>query len=115
MPVLALLGLLLSGSAQAAAVSGRVTDQATGRPVPRMVVTAMASDVKTSGETITDEEGRYEIAGLQPGAYAIGVWHGQLAGPIAACKTSFRSSGVKTIGFAFILLACAAFSTIFGI
>jgi Carboxypeptidase regulatory-like domain len=75
MPLLALLGLLIGAQTQTASVSGRVTDRATGQPIPRMVVAAFGSDRKTAGEALTDADGRYEIAGLRPGDYGVSVTH----------------------------------------
>ena len=72
--VLVLAGLI-GAQSPAATVAGRVTDQASGRPIPRMVVTAVGADDRTSGEALTDPDGRYEIAGLAAGAYAINVAH----------------------------------------
>ena len=69
--------LLLLATAQppVATVAGRVTDRATGRPLPRMVVTAVGTDLRKRVEAMTDADGRYEISGLTAGAYAIAVTH----------------------------------------
>jgi hypothetical protein len=69
--------LVIAAQAQppAASVCGRVVDGATGQAVPGMVVAVMGTDRKTAGDALTDENGRYEITGLAPGAYAIGVSH----------------------------------------
>jgi protocatechuate 3,4-dioxygenase beta subunit len=75
MPLLALLGLLVTAQPQTATVAGRVTDQSTGRPVPRMMVSVVGTDRQTAAEALTDADGRYEIAGLRPGRYAMAVMH----------------------------------------
>ena len=62
-------------AAPAATISGRVTEAASGRPVPRMVVAAMAAGSRKAGEALTDADGRYEITGLAAGSYAVGVAH----------------------------------------
>jgi hypothetical protein len=69
--------LVIAAQAQppAASVSGRVVDGATGQSVPGMVVAVVGTDRKTAGDALTDVNGRYEITGLAPGAYAIGVSH----------------------------------------
>jgi protocatechuate 3,4-dioxygenase beta subunit len=72
---LALFGWLLAAQPQTASIAGRVTDRATGQPVPRMVVAALGSDRKKAGEALTDADGRYEIAGLRAGAYGVNVLH----------------------------------------
>ena len=75
MALVALLGLLITAQTQTASIAGRVTDRATGQPIPRMVVAALGSDRKTAGEALTDADGRYEIAGLRPGDYGVSVTH----------------------------------------
>jgi protocatechuate 3,4-dioxygenase beta subunit len=72
---LALLLLLATVQPPVATIAGRVTDRATGRPLPRMVVTAVGADVRKRVEAMTDADGRYEITGLNAGAYAIAVAH----------------------------------------
>jgi hypothetical protein len=66
----ALLLLTLAGQSPAAAISGRVTEQASGRPLPRMVVTLVTADPSKQVEAVTDADGRYEFTGLAPGRYA---------------------------------------------
>jgi protocatechuate 3,4-dioxygenase beta subunit len=75
MGTLAILAVAIAAGAQApaASVSGRITDAASGRPVPRMIVAAVGADRIAGVEAVTDDEGRYEIAGLTAGAYAIRV------------------------------------------
>src|SRR5262245_31408281 len=78
MPVLAVLVVLAAAGAQApgGAIAGRVTDRATGEPVPRMIVTAVGDgERRTLVEALTDADGRYEMAGLAAGAYAVVVAH----------------------------------------
>jgi protocatechuate 3,4-dioxygenase beta subunit len=76
---MARLGLLVALFLQAAAgvtsqagsILGRVTDQASGQALPRMVVTLYGGDPARSVETITDADGRYRFDGLPPGKYAV--------------------------------------------
>ena len=58
-----------------ASISGRVTEQETGEPLPHAVVTLLLADRSRHLEAVADDEGRYELTGLDPGEYAI------LAGP----------------------------------
>jgi Carboxypeptidase regulatory-like domain len=71
----ALLLITLAGQSPAAAISGRVTEQASGRPLPRMVVTLVTADPSKQVEAVTDADGRYEFTGLAPGRYAIAAAH----------------------------------------
>ena len=57
--------------ATTAAVSGRVTEQQSGRPLPRVLVTLVGSDRAAQSETTTGADGRYEFTGLAPGQYAV--------------------------------------------
>jgi protocatechuate 3,4-dioxygenase beta subunit len=72
-----LLALLLqvSGGAvpRGASISGRVTDKASGQPLPRMAVALVPPDRTKAVETITDNEGGYQFADLAPGIYAVGA------------------------------------------
>ncbi len=58
-------------AAPVASVSGRVTDRATGQPAPRVLVTILAASAKKQATTLTGEDGRYRIANVPPGDYAI--------------------------------------------
>lgn len=68
-----LFGLLVAvpatGSAQQGAVAGRVTDQATGRPVAGAEVLL----VGTARRTITNQEGMYRLENLPAGPVTVGV------------------------------------------
>jgi Carboxypeptidase regulatory-like domain len=68
----ALLLLLVAEGQPAAFFSGRVTEQGSGQPLPRMVVTLVAPD-RSQKEAITDADGTYRFAGLPPGKYAVGA------------------------------------------
>lgn len=57
-----LLGAIPS-AAQQASVSGRVLDQASGRPIPNAVVAL----VGTNRQATTDDQGRYLLQGVAPG------------------------------------------------
>jgi hypothetical protein len=53
------------------ALSGRITEQGTDRPLPRAIVTLVSADRSRRLETLADDRGRYEFTGLQPGEYAL--------------------------------------------
>jgi protocatechuate 3,4-dioxygenase beta subunit len=52
-------------------ISGRVTDKASGQPLPRMVVTLVPADRTNAVETLTDNEGHYQFGNVKPGKYAV--------------------------------------------
>ena len=54
-----------------ATVSGRVTDAATGKPVPNVGVGADPTRDGPGAGTGTDRDGRYVLRGLAPGSYRI--------------------------------------------
>jgi hypothetical protein len=54
-----------------AAISGRVTERGSGRPLPRIVVSLLKPNSSTPLETLTDEDGRYQLTGVEAGAYAL--------------------------------------------
>jgi hypothetical protein len=79
----ALLRLLLAASQQPAAAprdvaparpgavtSGRVTERGSGRPLPRIVVT-LSRTGPSPLVAVTDDDGRYEFTGVEPGEYAL--------------------------------------------
>ena len=51
-------------------ISGRVTEQGSGRQLPRIVVT-LTMDLGKAIDAMTDAGGRYEFTGLEAGKYAI--------------------------------------------
>ncbi len=53
------------------AISGRVTERGSGRPLPRIVVALLKPNSSTRLETLTDEDGRYQFTDVEPGAYAL--------------------------------------------
>ena len=80
----ALVLLLLAASQQPAAaprdvpparhasvISGRVTERGSGLPLPRIVVTLVQSGSSTPLETVTDDHGRYQLTGIEPGEYVL--------------------------------------------
>src|ERR1043166_1664829 len=54
-----------------ATLSGRVTDEATRRPLPRIVVTLFDKDHSPIAETVTNDEGRFRFRGVAAGKYAL--------------------------------------------
>ena len=71
--VLVLVGVLLltqAASAQDAGISGVVSDD-TGGVLPGVTVTATSTTLTVPRIAITDGEGRYNIAQLQPGLYSV--------------------------------------------
>jgi hypothetical protein len=57
-----------------AAISGRITEKDTGRPIHRALVTLSPAGQPQWLEAIADLEGRYEFTGLAPGEYSL--WAG---------------------------------------
>src|SRR3954462_7115079 len=71
--LVAAIAIAAAGQAPTATVAGRVTEQASGRPVPRVVVAAIAAGGRVAADTLTDADGRNELPGLPAGAYAVNV------------------------------------------
>ena len=78
--VLLLLALAQQGAApprdvlresRGAAISGRVTERGSDRPLPRIVITLLKPNSSTLLETLTDQDGRYQFTDVEPGAYAL--------------------------------------------
>jgi hypothetical protein len=59
----------LSGQA-VTSLTGLVTDP-TGSVIPGAAITLTNTEINTTRETVSDDEGRYTLAGLQPGPYRI--------------------------------------------
>jgi hypothetical protein len=76
MPAAGLLFMLLQVAGGAAppggSISGHITDKASGRPLPRIVVALYSADRAKQAETLTDKEGEYEFVGLKAGKYTVG-------------------------------------------
>jgi len=89
----ALLLLLVAEGQATAFVAGRITDQGSGQPLPRMVVTLVAPD-RSRREAVTDADGAYRFAGLTPGKYAVG------AGPDEHRSTYLRQWYGETVSAA---------------
>jgi hypothetical protein len=68
----ALLLLLAAQPQQGATIAGRVTEQGSGTPLPRIVVTLVSSD-QSRTEVVTDADGTYRFSALKPGKYAVGA------------------------------------------
>lgn len=59
-------------AAQTGAIAGRVTNSATGAPVPRANVQAFVGTERRAA-TVADEDGQYRISGLAAGRYSVAV------------------------------------------
>ena len=58
--------------AVSAAISGLISEQGSGRPMPRALVTLWtAGSQERSREVVADAQGRYEITGIEPGEYTL--------------------------------------------
>jgi protocatechuate 3,4-dioxygenase beta subunit len=64
-----------SGSA---AISGRITDRDTGRPLHRAIVVLNGAGQTERREAVADAEGRYEFTGLTAGQYSLWASPGEL-------------------------------------
>ena len=58
-------------SRHGAVISGRITERGSGRPLPRIVVTLTRVGRPTPLDITTDDDGRYEFTGLEPGEYVL--------------------------------------------
>jgi carboxypeptidase family protein len=58
------------------AISGRITEQQSGRPIARAIVTLAGASQRL--EAIADADGRYELTDLEPGDYALWATPGEL-------------------------------------
>jgi len=54
-------------------ISGRVTDQGSGQPLSRIVVTISSADRVKQIETLTDKDGRYTFTDLAAATYTVGA------------------------------------------
>src|SRR5688572_18207225 len=68
--ILLLGGSLAFGQGTTGTISGTVTDQ-TGAAVPGATVIVKNLETNSTRETISDEQGRYKIAGLPVGPYEL--------------------------------------------
>ena len=71
---LLIMGMLASSVALAqgsSVITGTVTDAATGKPVPDVVVTAKSPALQGEEVVVTDAAGLYRLAQLPPGEYTI--------------------------------------------
>ena len=53
------------------AINGTVTDKDTGEPIVKAIVIAVNIETKEKSKTVTNGNGNYEIADLQPGIYLV--------------------------------------------
>jgi len=67
------LGASTPAFAQTGGITGRVTNTATGAPLPSARVEAVTAGGQVAAAATTDNEGQYRLTGLQPGTYAIVV------------------------------------------
>lgn len=67
--------LLLAGPAvaQTGSILGRVTSTETGAPIENATVQVRSSGGGLAGSSLTNNDGRYRVAGLQPGSYSVTV------------------------------------------
>jgi protocatechuate 3,4-dioxygenase beta subunit len=79
-------GVPSTGQRDTCEIRGRVTEKDTGLPIARAVIRIASLGGQASFTTRTDEEGRYEFTGLQPGQYSGFVDGGEFRGryPMAA-------------------------------
>jgi Carboxypeptidase regulatory-like domain len=74
-----LIALILQAAAgaapQGASISGKLTDKASGQPLPRMVVTLFDKDHSAIAESVTSDEGRFLFDGVPAGKYAVLAAH----------------------------------------
>lgn len=71
---LLIMGMLVSSVALAqgsSVITGTVTDAATGKPVPDVVVTARSAALQGEQIVVTDSAGLYRLAQLPPGEYTL--------------------------------------------
>ena len=70
-----LVAILALGTAQrdaaTAAVSGRVVEQESARPLPDVIVTIQAANGSGRREQATDADGQFAFSGVEPGTYAL--------------------------------------------
>ena len=59
------------------AISGRVSEAGSGRPLPRILVTLVAADESEVAQTLTDDDGRYRFTGVGAGRYAVSAGPGE--------------------------------------
>jgi len=69
--LLASLFAAVSFAQGSAVLTGNVTDAATGKPVPDVVVTATSPGLQGEEIVVTDASGLYRIPQLPPGTYSI--------------------------------------------
>jgi uncharacterized protein (DUF2141 family) len=75
--VLASLLSFLAAAQGVSTISGRVTEAGSGRALPRILVTLVASDGTSLEETLTDAEGRYRFSSVPAGRYAVSAEPGE--------------------------------------
>ena len=59
-------------------ISGRVSEQGSGRPLPGALVTLLSAGRSEPRQAIADAAGRYEFRDLEPGDYALWAGPGEL-------------------------------------
>jgi 5-hydroxyisourate hydrolase-like protein (transthyretin family) len=94
-PVVVTLGSIYSGidaeMAAAGKISGEVTDAVSKDPAPAVRACAIDSSGEQTNCDITDDEGKYTIPGLSPGAYKVHFAPGQEFGFLAQPNYNYVS------------------------
>jgi hypothetical protein len=62
-----------------AAISGLISEQGSGHPLPRALVTLWTTKTQErSREVVADAQGKYEITGIEPGEYTLFAGPGEM-------------------------------------
>ena len=87
---------IVQEAGRGAQISGRVTDADTGRPVALVPIHLSRQGANESSRlSLTDDDGRFQFAGLPPGTYA-GLVDGRARGHYVAASLRFESGSGLT-------------------